>query len=134
MGLSTFVPEIKSISKAVMNNLRIPDLQGSLDVYLDQYHIQVECKGQLLQLTFPSLAALRHFIGFNRKIRVAKVLPRVIEKSLQHVSAHYYLGDLLIGKTDYAAAPNWLGSYYGLKNVKIFPKQILKYLFARKKA
>lgn len=112
------------------NNIPLVDIKGSLDLHLDHYSIRLECKGQLLQLTFSSFAALRHFLIFNRKRRSLQLLPEMIEVNLQHFSIHYYLDSIFIGESHPSAAPNWLGRYLGMKSVSIFPKQILKYLFS----
>ena len=105
------------------------NLEGCLHLELNQQPIKIDCKGQSIHLTFPSLKALNHFLNFF-KAPVGDLFFQLFKKDLIDLNLKYYINGFIVGESRSDLKPSWLGKYMGLERSKIYPRQIFNYFLS----
>jgi hypothetical protein len=113
----------------VMNN-RAPQLQGHLDLELNQHPIKMECEGQSIKLTFSSFRALLKFIAFYKKFNQQQF--SITQKITDQLQLQYFIGKHFVGESHAALHPNWVGRYVGVEKSKVYFPGLLNYFLRRK--
>lgn len=108
-----------------------PQLNGDLNLELDEHLVKMACEGQSIRLTFASFKGLRKFMSFYKDIK-KKWQPYISSDSINQFKLSYYLSDYFIGESHADLKPSWIGRYFGLEKTKIYPRQLFKYFFSSK--
>jgi len=98
-------------------------LDGQLNLELDDHPIQVRCEGQSIRLIFASFSGLKKFIKFNRTYKLD-------QRWVSSFTFTYFINDHFIGESGSYLADNWIGRYVGLNKTKIYPRAIWNSLFS----
>lgn len=114
------VQKMKSMKMNAVTNL-----SGSFTLELNKQMIQVECKGQSIELFFSSLKSVFNFITCYRNFRDNFL----IDRHLNHINFTYYLGNELVGKSSKDLPPSRLGRYLGLPHSQFYLSKFLRYIF-----
>jgi len=113
-----------------MNRLDSPvQLLGNLEVKLDQFLIQIRCKGSEIELNFPSFKALWHFAQFNRAMKRSLTPLHPFYTHVNALNWTYYIQNDRIGESAPFLKPSWIGRYFGIARSKIYLSHLFRNFF-----
>ncbi len=121
---------MKLTAQERMSKNLLLQMEGQLNLEMDNQLIQADFQGQSVKLIFTSFYTLKKLLSFFRKMK------KVIYVSAIHDSSHYlsltcYIDEFLVFESNPDFKRNWVGRFFGVERSKIFYSQFFL-LFLKK--